>query len=353
MSSGRAVAAVLVGAWRSALPQLEMPAEEVARITPLLLASGAGALAWRRLRHFSDQLFIIALKQLQETYLHYAIHAAEHEHQVAEVFRVLRSAGVEPILLKGWAIGRLYPEAGLRPTGDIDLCVAPAQHATAQAVLNSPEYRRFWVDLEHDEISKLGCRSFDELYDCSELVKLEGTLVRVLGAEDHLRVLCLHLLKHGAWRPLWLCDVAAALESRPATFNWERCLGRNELWASWVLSTIRLANRLLGAQIQDLPMRETGNSLPGWMVACILKQWNAPYPPTLPLFSVQIKKSWRNPTENLRALRKRWPNAIQATVDANGAFDERARLPFQLENCLVRAAKLLPQLPELLRDKGT
>ncbi len=158
MSSGRAVAGVLAGAWRSAPPQLEMPPEEVATITPLFLASGAGALAWKRLRHFSDQLLIIALKQLQETYLGYAIHAAEHEHQVAEVFRVLRSAGVEPILLKGWAIGRLYPEAGLRPTGDIDLCVAPTQHAKAQAVLNSPEYRRFWVDLEHDEISKFGAR---------------------------------------------------------------------------------------------------------------------------------------------------------------------------------------------------
>src|ERR1700732_1586776 len=102
MSSGGMVAAVLDGALRRVPPQLAMSAEEVATITPLLLASGAGALGWRRLRHFSDQLLIIALKQLQEAYLRYAIHAAKHEQQVAEVFRVLRSAGVEPILLKGW-----------------------------------------------------------------------------------------------------------------------------------------------------------------------------------------------------------------------------------------------------------
>jgi len=29
--------------------------------------------------------------------------------------------GVEPILGKGWAIARLYPERGMRPYGDIDL----------------------------------------------------------------------------------------------------------------------------------------------------------------------------------------------------------------------------------------
>src|SRR6266550_2307554 len=120
---GRAVAAALAGAWRSSSPQSEMPAQEVAMVAPLLLASGAGALCWWRLRHSSEQQLIIPLGQLRETYLHYAIHAAIHERQVARVFRVLRSAGVEPILLKGWAIGRLYPEPGLRPTGDIDLSV--------------------------------------------------------------------------------------------------------------------------------------------------------------------------------------------------------------------------------------
>jgi hypothetical protein len=50
-------------------------------------------------------------------------------------------------------------------------------------------------------------------------VELNGAKIRILGAEDHLRLLCLHLLKHGAWRPLWLCDVAAALESRPSSFD--------------------------------------------------------------------------------------------------------------------------------------
>ncbi len=50
----------------------------------------------------------------------------------------------------------------------------------------------------------------------SQLVNLDGVDVRVPGLEDHLGILCLHLLHHGAFRPLWLCDIAAALETRPA-----------------------------------------------------------------------------------------------------------------------------------------
>src|SRR5205823_4072912 len=131
---------------------------------PLLLISGAGALGWWRCQHSNVQMPTDAVQRLRFTYLYYAIHAAQHERQVSEVFEVLRSGGVEPILLKGWAIGRLYPEAGLRPTGDIDLCVSSAQRATAQAVLDSPENRRYRIDLEHDEITILSEESFDDLY---------------------------------------------------------------------------------------------------------------------------------------------------------------------------------------------
>jgi hypothetical protein len=346
MSSGRGVAAALAGAWRRSPPQLETPAKEVATIIPLLLASGAGALCWWRLRHSSEQLLIIPLEQLQETYLHYAIYAAKHERQVAEVFRVLRSAGVEPILLKGWATGRLYPEAGLRPTGDIDLCISAERYEVAQAVLNRTENQRYWVDLDHDEITRFGGPSFEDLYSRSELVKLDGTEVRILGPEDHLRILCLHLLKHGAWRPLWLCDIAAVLESRPSRFDWDRCLGKNKRRAEWVLCTIALAHRLLGAQLGDAPVTD---DLPGWLAASVLKQWNAPYPHSLPLITTDISRHWREPAALLEHLGKRWPNPIQATVDADGDFNKAPRLPFQIRHCLARGRKLVQQLPDLLR----
>jgi Uncharacterised nucleotidyltransferase len=343
-SLGSAVAGMLTGAWRESPPELAMSPEERNAVLPLLLGSGAGALAWWRIRQRNEPMCVAGIEQLRQAYWHSSIHAAKQEREVVEVFKVLRSAGIEPILIKGWAIARAYPETGLRPAGDIDLCFPPAQYAKARSVLNTPEYQQYWIDLEHDEVDKLDERSFQELYRCSELVKLENTEVRVLGAEDHLRILCFHLLKHGAWRPLWLCDVSAALESRPPRFDWDRCLGRNNRRANWVLCALGLAHQLLGARLGDAPVKSGASSLPGWLIPSVLKQWNAPYPPNLPLIGVQIRKHVREPIKLLKEIRKRWPNPIQATVDANREFDGVPRLPFQIGYCIVRAARLLPEL---------
>lgn len=59
------------------------------------------------------------------------------------------------------------------------------------------------------------------------MIKLGETSIRVPAAEDHFRLVAIHLLSHGAWRPLWLCDIAAMLEDLPQDFNWGRCLGTN------------------------------------------------------------------------------------------------------------------------------
>jgi hypothetical protein len=337
-SLGQAVAAALAGSWLESPPKSQMAPLHVAAIVPLLLKSGAGALGWWRFRDAEEQL-LSAIRPLREAYLRCAIHAAEHERQVACAFRVLRSGGVDPILIKGWAVARAYPEAGLRPSGDIDVCVSSEQHAQARATLSAAKHQQYWVDLDHDEISRFSDFNFAELSGRSELVNLDGTEIRVMGAEDHLRILCLHLLKHGAWRPLWLCDIGAALNSRSSTFDWDRCLGRNKRRADWIACTIGLANRLLGADLEDVPAKIRQNNLPNWLVSSVLKQWNSPYAPNLPLFITEMKKAgWK--TGIVSAVCQRWPNPIQATVDANGRFDNTTRLPFQLGNCLERTVKL-------------
>jgi hypothetical protein len=170
-------------------------------------------------------------------------------------------------------------------------------------------------------------------------MNLNGTEIRVMGAEDHLRILGLHLLKHGAWRPLWLCDVAAALESRHPNFDWNRCFGKNKRRADWIACAIGLANRLLGAELRDMPVEDRANSLPRWLIASVLKQWSTPYPSNLPSFASQLKGSWWR-ADILTAVRQRWPNPIHATVDGNGGFDNTIRLPFQLRDCMARAVKL-------------
>ncbi|MEN3334880.1 MAG: hypothetical protein V7641_4245, partial [Blastocatellia bacterium] len=208
--NGALVAKALVGAWRSDPPALDFTVEELNEVAPLLLGSGAGALGWWRVRHSHLQTSPVAC-ELQQAYRFHAIRAALHEREIQEVITLLRLADVEPILVKGWAMARLYPETALRPYGDIDLCFRPEQYPKAVAVMRNPEYHKYHVDL-HEGFAKLDDLPADQLCAASQIVSLGEIDVRVLSLEDHLRILCIHLLRHGAFRPIWLCDIAAALE---------------------------------------------------------------------------------------------------------------------------------------------
>ena len=159
---------------------------------------------------------------------------------------LLRAVGVEPLLAKGWAAVRLYPEPGLRPYGDIDLWVRPEQHPVALAALSGPAGQRCRVDL-HDRFAQLDC-TWQDVYERSRLEQLGEVEVRLLGAEDHLRLICIHMLGHGAWRPVWLCDIAAAVESLPEDFDWARCLHGHPRRAQWIVCAIGLARQVLGAR---------------------------------------------------------------------------------------------------------
>jgi hypothetical protein len=116
---------------------------------------------------------------LRAAYLHYAAQSVEHEREIADIFNILRSSSVEPILLKGWAIARAYPETGLRSSGDIDLCVPSDQYARAKEVLSARRSCVYSVDLDHDILTRFGELTFEVLYGRSQLVNLDGTEVRV------------------------------------------------------------------------------------------------------------------------------------------------------------------------------
>jgi hypothetical protein len=104
----------------------------------------------------------------------------------------LRSAGVEPLLVKGWAVARLYPERGIRPYGDIDLCVRPEQHGVAVAALATLAAEAVVVDL-HEGLPQLHRPSLEDVFERSQLVQLGEYDVRILGSEDHLRYMWIHM----------------------------------------------------------------------------------------------------------------------------------------------------------------
>ncbi|HKQ04230.1 MAG TPA: nucleotidyltransferase family protein [Blastocatellia bacterium] len=349
---GALVAKALAGAWRREPPAFDLTLEELTIIAPLLLGSGAGALGWWRVRDTHLKTAAVA-GELQRAYQFHAIRAALHEQELREVVALLRAADVEPILVKGWAIGRLYPETGLRPYGDLDLCFRPEQFSKAVTILETPDCHKYHVDM-HDGFAKLDGVSAGHLYAGSQLVRLGDTDVRVLSPEDHLRLLCTHLLQHGAYRPLWLCDVAVALESRAASFDWDRCLTADRRKADWVACTIGLAHRLLGVEIADMPRAARARKLPGWLLSHVLKQWQAPYATRQSHLQMRYDRPMAHhllhPAGALAALRRRWPDPLEATFKLRGAANDLPRLPFQIGYGLLRAARFLAELPKSRRS---
>lgn len=334
------LAAALAGSWRGSPPEPELSAGELAQITPALVGSGAAALAWWKIRRsrLRESAPAVALRQ---AYRVQTLQSALQEWEIEHVFALLRSAGVEPVLLKGWAAARLYTERGLRPPGDIDLCVRPELYGAAKGALHGPGRRgTALVDLTHDASALCDAGGWDGLYARSLLVPLNNSRVRVLGREDHLRFLCLHLLRHGGYRPLWLCDIAAALEAAPRDYDWGVALGDTPVKRNWVACVLDLARGLLGARREDLSPEAGAARAPAWLTREVLRQWESPcaadHRPREPL-AVTL----RRPARALPALLDRWPDPISAAFGLRLPFDESPRLPRQLAFYLLRSIAFL------------
>jgi len=342
LRKGNLVARVLSGSWRSSpFPPLDLSKAELDEVTPLLCGSGAAALAWRRIA-VTDLRDTYAAEMLHQAYRLQSLQAELLEKKVEKVFRLLRQARVDAVLAKGWVAARIYFDAALRPYSDIDICV-PAEHFNrAEHVFSASDANDCSIDL-HKHFHEFKDRSVGEIFARSQLVPLGEERIRTLGPEDHLALLCIHFLKHGAWRPLWLCDIAAAIESLPENFDWNVCLGSNKTRAKWIMAAIGLARRLLGAEADNLPITSDEMDSPAWLVDNVLRQWADPFPnQQAPMnHPVPMAHLLRHPAGLFEGLRKRWPNAILATVSVDGDFNNLPRLPYQMANCISRMGNFL------------
>jgi hypothetical protein len=337
---GRLMAQLLAGSWRSSPPPVVTADEAWAEVALLLLKCGVGALSWWRLRssELRDESFA---EQFHREYRFQALNAALNQRALKLIIRQLRDNDVEPVLVKGWSVARHYPETGLRQYGDFDLCILPDQFDAASAQLESFESQGYKVDL-HCGFGKFFESRTDEIFERSQLVKLDDVAVRILSQEDLLRFLCLHWLRHGAVRPLWLCDIAVLLEAQGEDFDWDRCLGSSQQQADWVACAVGLARELLGARIKPMPIAQRSRALPKWLVPAVLKEWGAAFRPMTPL-TVHLRHPFRF-KNLLEELTHHWPNPIEATMTLNAPFNELPRLPFQVGHVFSRTAALVAQL---------
>lgn len=273
------------------------------------------------------------------------LQAAVHDLQVTDIFKRTRAIGLEPILFKGWALARLYPDSGLRPYGDIDLWVRPDELDICYRALPSESEHIYCVE-PHISFYPQFERSFDDVMSQSQLISLNDVRVRVPCDEDHLRFICLHFLFHGGWRPLWLCDVALMVELADSGFDWDRCLRGKRKHADWVACVIGLAHQLLGAEIAGTPVAKRAKSLPRWLTEAVLAQWaKGPGMSFAENFSFSLPRRLLKPSALVRSFREHWRNPIQASVEMNASFTDAPRALFQFGSLFLR-------LPEFFRHFG-
>lgn len=263
-----------------------------------------------------------------------------NEIKIAEAFEFLEKNGFEPILIKGYAAARYYPESWRRIFGDIDLCVAPDKFEAAKKLVESPQGLSHNIDL-HKGLRHLDNLSWEDLFQNSETIKIENTNVRVLRPEDHFRVLCVHWLTDGGAFKERLWDIYYLIENRPADFDWERCLNAaGPKRRKWMICCLGLAHKYLGLDISVTPAADAAGQIPRWLTRAVEKEWTAQIA-AIPLSAClhDRKIFWRQVKKRIP------PNPVQATVLLEGSFDERPRFFYQAGNILIR---LLPAVKRIL-----
>lgn len=140
---------------------------------------------------------------------------------LAEVVNVLRTCGVEPVLLKGHGLAANYPEPALRQCGDIDLYVGEASlqahevlSASADRIDNraAAEYGKhfsaFFKETEvevHRHTSCHASRKFSRVYDEAaaeglsenlQYLEVQGTKVATPAPEFNAYYVFDHLFEH-------------------------------------------------------------------------------------------------------------------------------------------------------------
>ena len=324
------------GCWRADAPPLELEPREVLALMPLLIRTGSVGLVWPRLRHRAAELGATGAG-LEAAYQSQVEHNARVEREIARVVGHLQGHGIDPVLIKGWAVSRLYPEGLVRPAGDIDLVVPDEDYERAKGLLagtrlslhrdsrrrsaSNAEFERDWsivVDL-HSE-SRWGTHPGEGALERAVSFDVCGAKVRTLGPEDTLRMLCFHFLGHGATRILRLVDIAMLLEDRSTEFDWDRLLGSDVVGRNWVVTAIGLAHRLLDARISDTPVSDAARGLPKWLVPIAEAQ----------VLGMQAKggnvlaELRANPADIGEIVARRWPDPVLAVAQHGVTYSDRS-----------------------------
>lgn len=247
-------------------------------------------LVWHRIAERSalGQIPESAGTSLHRHYLAGWLGAQSWQKQLEQALAALHEGGVPAILLKGAYLARhAYPDAALRPMGDIDLLLPASRMRDGRDALErvgytlrDPEEWRAWeMHREHRHpppLAREGCLSI-ELHDVIEPTHQPFSLplhdvwsraapvdsqpgsALALSPED----LLLHLATHMGRSHLLgsslvrVCDVAFWSVQFGATADWDAVMNRARQFGMrrFVYTALELARRSLGASIPEEPRR--------------------------------------------------------------------------------------------------
>jgi hypothetical protein len=225
------------------------------------------------------------------------------------------------------------PDTPSRLSLDIDLAVSPEDFSAAEAIALSPDSEGLAIDL-HRGLRNHDSLTWTDLFKNSRIIDVDGSAVRILRPEDHLRVLCVHWLTDGGTNKERLWDIYYAIENRPADFDWGRLLDViSARRRRWIVCAIGLAHRYLDLSLEDTPIKDGVKDLPAWLTRTIEREWSSettdqPLETTLS----DRKALWLQVKKRMR------PNPISATVLMRGSFDARTRIFYQIGNIFMRIA---------------
>jgi Uncharacterised nucleotidyltransferase len=352
--TGTTIARVLAGAWRQEQASIDISDVELKSIWPLLQSTGAGPLLWHRLKSSPEMLQLDHFSALSDDYRLAAIQFELGSAAIEKLSEFLSGECIEFVLFKGRSLAGLYAETFHRPTGDIDICVAPGQFERTAELLGQSEIAgstvsipgTFKCDLPgqftkvdlHRNLEKFRLPSLTEVFERAETRQIGCAEVLIPAAADHLKLLCMHFLIHGGWRPIWLCDVAAMIEAIPEDFDWNNWLGIEEPLRNYLGTALSIAHELLDAKPKWRPKLQL-KPLPNWIRLVVLSSWtkqvehyNKP--------AINLKRMlFRN--EVWRTAKSHWPNPVRATVETNNCFDNRSRWTSQTKVFVNRAIAIL------------
>jgi len=265
-----------------------------------------------------------------------------YEEKIKAAFGLFRASNIEPILIKGWAAAREYPEKYRRTFSDIDLCVPPEDYEKSLKLIESGEGQKLNVDL-HCGLRHLDTLEWKDLFENSVPELLDDVKVRVLRPEDHLRVLCVHWLNDGGAYKERLLDIYYLLENHTDNFDWDRCFGKiSKNRRDWIIKTIAVVQKYHKLDVSKMPFGGELELIPDWFTKTLEKEWASEIK-LLPLHTLL-----GNGREFWKQVKKRFPpNAIQSTIDMEGPFDDAPRIYYQIGSVVYR---LKPSIARIFKS---